>query len=308
MRTKFENSSSLLFHYLEIIFASLTLLATHNRSLFVHAANAGSHRFLEQPTDAYIVHKGSTIIGCSVENSIEAWFDCNSNSPFKDRQKVYRRDQRLPTTIEVHLQINRSDVDTFADASSEDFQCWCVSKSTSNELIQSRKASIRLAYIRKKFLVDPESTSALLGSSAKFACLPDGFPAPRVLWFRKSSDNFYDRKLDCQNNDEPDLDLSAKCIVSQNGGLIINNVTYADEGRYFCKAGNIAGTHPSESAQLSVTTFSESTTPVISVNQMKTRIEQKSGSSVPFPTSFLVVPQMMQTMANFAKFGASQYQ
>lgn len=77
-------------------------------------------------------------------------------------------------------------------------------------------------YKRVKITKQPESVKAVKNENVYFTCGADGYPLPKYQWmYRKSSDDIWTMVHD----------VNEKL-------LIINNISYADEGQYRCKAIN----------------------------------------------------------------------
>lgn len=91
--------------------------------------------------------------------------------------------------------------------------------------------------LRDDFLHSPSNTNASIGSKAKFSCRPPrGEPTPKVLWMKG-------RKFLTQSN---------RIQISDNGDLIISQVTLNDADKYKCVATNTAGERESAPATLTV--------------------------------------------------------
>ena len=75
------------------------------------------------------------------------------------------------------------------------------------------------------FKDEPKDTSVLYGHSTSLPCLATGFPAPQIIWMKKSSDDFF----------EP-IQLSNRVQQLNNGTLHITMTTGPDDGEYACKA------------------------------------------------------------------------
>lgn len=94
-----------------------------------------------------------------------------------------------------------------------------------------------LLVLRDDFLQSPSNTSVSIGDKAKFSCRPPrGEPTPKVLWMKG-------RKF---------LTQSDRIQISDNGDLIISQVTLNDADNYKCVATNTAGERESAPARLTV--------------------------------------------------------
>ena len=88
------------------------------------------------------------------------------------------------------------------------------------------------------FVSEPEDEVVIISSdrnNASFICEVKGYPTPNISWYHQS---FFDsQEIDLQN-DDPEF--------------VIDNVTKADRGYYFCKANNSYGVVKSRPAKLDV--------------------------------------------------------
>lgn len=93
--------------------------------------------------------------------------------------------------------------------------------------------------ISKKFLYEPQSTTARVGSTARFSCqVRHAVPPATVTW---------------QKDGSP-LSSGNRVVILDQGVLQIKNVNKADEGNYRCIASNFAKTRYSRAASLTVQT------------------------------------------------------
>lgn len=91
--------------------------------------------------------------------------------------------------------------------------------------------------LRDEFLESPSNRSVSIGDKAKFTCRPPrGEPTPKVLWMKG-------RKF---------LTDSGRIQISENGDLIISQVSLKDADDYKCIATNTAGERESAPARLTV--------------------------------------------------------
>ena len=91
-------------------------------------------------------------------------------------------------------------------------------------------------YKRVKITKEPESVKAVANEDVYFTCGADGYPLPKYQWmYRKSSD-----------------DTWTMVDGVKEELLIINNISYADEGQYRCKAINDYSTAYSRQVSLTL--------------------------------------------------------
>ncbi|XP_019354171.1 probable oxidoreductase PXDNL isoform X2 [Alligator mississippiensis] len=75
---------------------------------------------------------------------------------------------------------------------------------------------------KPSFIIQPQNTEVLVGTSTTLECMAIGHPQPRISWSRENGDS---------------LDES-RYIVTSGGGLFIQNVTLQDHGQFICHASN----------------------------------------------------------------------
>lgn len=93
--------------------------------------------------------------------------------------------------------------------------------------------------LRKQFPRDPVQTSIEAGYPVQLQCLPpEGAPMPEVFWLRDGV--------------EIDTSRDTNFIISNDGGLILNQAKLTDAGNYTCGAKNVASRRLSASAILTV--------------------------------------------------------
>lgn len=94
-----------------------------------------------------------------------------------------------------------------------------------------------LKAMSKKFLNEPQSTTAWVGSIARFSCqIRHAVPPATITWKKDGSP----------------LSPTDRIVILDQGVLQINNVNKADEGNYRCVAENVAKTRESKVASLTV--------------------------------------------------------
>ena len=93
--------------------------------------------------------------------------------------------------------------------------------------------------LRKQFQREPTQTSVEAGYPVQLQCLPpEGAPLPEVFWLKDG---------------EPiDPALQRNFIVSNEGGLILNQARHEDAGNYTCGAKNVAARRLTAPALLTI--------------------------------------------------------
>lgn len=77
---------------------------------------------------------------------------------------------------------------------------------------------------KPSFIIQPQDTEVLIGTSTTLECTATGQPHPLITWTRGSGEA---------------LDGSRHLVTS--GGLYLQNVTLRDHGRFTCHADNNQG-------------------------------------------------------------------
>nr|XP_020451176.1 matrix-remodeling-associated protein 5-like [Monopterus albus] len=105
-----------------------------------------------------------------------------------------------------------------------DYTCYAKNKLGKDE----RKVSVKVEPNAPKIRLKSQSVVTVkLGQSAKLSCQATGEPAPRIIWISPRSDVI--------------SASSDKIQIMDDGTLVVNKVTLADEGKYACVARNSAG-------------------------------------------------------------------
>ncbi|XP_054614106.1 netrin receptor UNC5D-like [Dunckerocampus dactyliophorus] len=202
-----------------------------------HGQSGTLPRFVEEPVDAYIIKSNPIKLRCQARPALQIFFKCNGEWVHQS-QHTSREHTDLGTGLkirEVMINVSRQQVEDFHGP--EDYWCLCVAWSHLGTS-KSRKASVRIAYLRKNFEQDPQGVEVPLSGMIVLHCRPpEGVPPAQVEWLK---------------NDEP---LSAAGVVADAKGdhsLIVSQAHLSDSGNYTCVANNIVAKRRSATAAVVV--------------------------------------------------------
>uniref|UniRef100_A0A8C7YRP2 Netrin receptor UNC5 n=1 Tax=Oryzias sinensis TaxID=183150 RepID=A0A8C7YRP2_9TELE len=203
-----------------------------------HGQSGTLPRFVEEPVDAYIIKSNPIQLRCQARPAIQMFFKCNGEWVHQS-QHMSREHTDTGTGLkirEVMINVSRQQVEDFHGP--EDYWCLCVAWSHLGTS-KSRKAAVRIAYLRKNFEQDPQGTEVPLNGMIVLHCRPpEGVPVAEVEWLK---------------NDDP-LNYADDSIVDLRGdhSLIISEARLSDSGNYTCVASNIVAKRRSSTATVVV--------------------------------------------------------
>ncbi|XP_025778366.1 peroxidasin-like protein [Puma concolor] len=183
-------------------------------SVTVEEFNCESPRITFEPQDVEVTSGNTVYFTCRAEGNPKpkiTWIHNNHSLDLED-------DTRLNLFDDGTLMIRNT-------RESDQGEYQCMARNSAGE-VKTQNAMLRYSSppAKPSFIIQPQDTKVLVGTSTTLECMATGHPHPHVTWTRGSGEA-----------------LDGSRHLATSGGLYLQNVTLQDHGRFTCHADNNQG-------------------------------------------------------------------